>query len=409
MVRAIRSLLIVMFILQACLSLFNVGYWGQHLAAQSHCSQAKIAEILADATPAKPSVAVNCHAVLDHHRISKKLIFEGVEASGITFNCNGSIIRPSQKRGPADAIVIRSKKNVDGSWARPKNVVIKNCRVFGSIRVYGMGMNGEAIDVRASSRSLGHTQRAQLAAPKHIVFDNVKIVADGRIPLYLAPGVTESHFVHSEISGTGLSVAIYLDAESANNHIQDNDIHLTTTRREQIAVDGSASNKIIGNRFSHLRNGGIYIYRNCGEGGTIRHQQPRFNHLINNIFNYDTYKRRKKAIFVGSRNTLFRRLLRFFKIGFCHLDAGYRFGSSKSNRDFARENVVIDNQIVNRRVKNAIRNKDRRNVYQLNRRVKQAIIHESGCYLVTGNTKTFLKHGDTLMLYRCDDGLLGDR
>jgi hypothetical protein len=46
------------------------------------------------------------------------------------------------------------------------NVTIKRCKINGSIRTIGLGHNGEAPGVKASSITLGHTARAQAAAPK---------------------------------------------------------------------------------------------------------------------------------------------------------------------------------------------------------------------------------------------------
>jgi hypothetical protein len=49
------------------------------------------------------------------------------------------------------------------------DVTIKRCKINGSIRTIGLGHNGEAPGVKASSTTLGHTARAQAAAPKNTV------------------------------------------------------------------------------------------------------------------------------------------------------------------------------------------------------------------------------------------------
>ena len=41
-------------------------------------------------------------------------------------------------------------------------------------------------------------------------------------------------------------------------------IDADTEKRELIAINGSAYNQIIDNRFSRLDKGRIYLYRNCG-------------------------------------------------------------------------------------------------------------------------------------------------
>jgi parallel beta-helix repeat protein len=134
----------------------------------------------------------------------------------------------------------------------------------------------------------------------------------------------------STIKGRSDSVALYLDAESGFNIIRNNTFDITGASREIIAVDGSANNQLLTNTIKQASNGGIYLYRNCGEGGTVRHQAPQSNliagNTINNIGGY--------GIWLGSRNG--GRL-------YCKDDAGFPFGSSKNDGDFADNNTVRDN------------------------------------------------------------------
>jgi hypothetical protein len=210
------------------------------------------------------------------------------------------------------------------------NITIRRCNINGSIRTVGLGHNGEAPGVKASSTRLGHTERAQAAAPKNTVLFAVTITGHGRIPLYLGPGTTRLTIYDSTIKGRSNSVALYLDAESGFNIIRNNTFDIVSASREIIAVDGSANNQLLTNTIKQAPNGGIYFYRNCGEGGTVRHQAPQ-NNLIagNTINNTGGY-----GIWLGSRNG--GRL-------YCKDDAGFPFGSSKDNGDFADNNTVKNN------------------------------------------------------------------
>ena len=209
------------------------------------------------------------------------------------------------------------------------DITIKRCKINGSIRTIGLGHNGEAPGVKASSTTLGHTARAQAAAPKNTVLYAVTITGHGRIPLYLGPGTTRLTMSDSTIKGRSDSVALYLDAESGHNIFRNNTFALTSSSREVIAVDGSADNQLLGNTIS-ASNGGIYLYRNCGEGGTVRHQPPQNNFIAGNtIDNTGGY-----GIWLGSRNGG-----RFY----CNDDAGFPFGSSQDDGDFADDNIVRDN------------------------------------------------------------------
>jgi hypothetical protein len=101
-----------------------------------------------------------------------------------------------------------------------------------------------------------------------------------------------------------------------------------------MAVDGSATNAIVGNRFLQVDYGGIYLYRNCGEGGTVRHQTPQGNVIENNFFNMTDLRSGSYGVWLGSRQG---------RRSYCEDDAGYPFGSSIDNHDFADHNTVRGN------------------------------------------------------------------
>lgn len=299
------------------------------------CSTAQIDNILAPATAQNHSVEVACSAKLPKNRpISKRLYFSGSQASNVQFDCNGNTISPTHISG-GDSIVIRSLEQ-NGAWSRPENVALQSCRVHGSVRILGMGANGEAEKVKQSSQQTGHTERAQAAAPSQIRLQNMTIMGQNRVPLYLAPGVNGVTVSGSRITGNSSSVAVYLDAESGNNTFINNTIDTQTASRELIAIDGSANNTFSRNRFSSLNRGGIYFYRNCGEGGTIRHQTPSGNTISDNVFFYRKYNGKLPAVWLGARNGNRK---------YCEADSGFGFGSSADNRDFADNNVIENNKI----------------------------------------------------------------
>ena len=223
-----------------------------------------------------------------------------------------------------------------------RNVTIKNCKLKGSIRVLGLGMNGEDENVKNSSYKAGHTERAQAAAPSNVLLSNLTIEGVQRIPLYLAPGVTKVTIENSKFIGNTVSTVIYLDAESAYNTIRNNTFNMEgnfTLKqfrvREVIAVDGSAHNQITGNTFEKAVGGGVYLYRNCGEGGTVRHQSPQYNVIENNNFNLSGLNWGNYGIWLGSRNG---------NRNYCSADDGHKFGSSIDNGDFADFNMVKGNK-----------------------------------------------------------------
>lgn len=346
-----------------------------------------MAEILAPADDSTPSVKINCRAVLPKGTyISKKIIIEGEVASGALLDCQGGKIIPLTSKGPKYTVSIRSVLNKDGSFSRPSDVTVKNCQISGSLRVYGMAAVASE-ELRQSSYSLGHTKRSQDAAPIRTTLFNLTISGTGSTPIYLSPGVTYTTLENSDIKGKASSVAIYLDAESAHNTIKNNKIHVDTLSREQMAIDGSAHNKIINNYFSGLSTGGIFLYRNCGERGVVRHQTPQHNQIINNVFYYDKYNGPLPAIWLGSRNNFWYKVKNFFGGGYCEEDDGYNFGSSKSNNDYAHYNVVAENQFYKRSLNSVINDQNGNNYILQNSTVASSndvVKRRAGCFVHLG-------------------------
>lgn len=356
------------------------------------CSAAKVTEVLAAATPERPNVRVACSLSLPMGaNITKKILIEGAAASGTHVRCNGATL--------GNGVVIRSLKQVDAvtgapSWLRPTDVVVQDCTIYGQVHVYGMAPNGEGVDLRDSSRSTGHTQRAQVAAPTRITLAGLDLIASGSIPLYVGPGVTSLTLVDSELSGQSNSVAIYFDAESASNAVMRNYIHTATLHtltnsREVLALDGSAYNRIVGNTFSALNNGGIYLYRNCGEGGTIRHQTAAWNQIVNNIFYYNQYDGTLPAVWVASRNG---------NRSYCGLDAGYPLGSSSDDRDLAQHTVIAENRFYKFAPASMIRLGNTLPQYIFgNETATTSAARPSGCFVP--NQLRFLNHNESAALF----------
>jgi len=258
----------------------------------------------------------------------EKYTLEGSGENGRIIDLQGGWLN----EGKLTEMVICSKEAEKG-WDVPEKITIRNGRIRGSIRIFGLGVNGEAPKVRESSHREGHTARAQSAAPRAILLEDLKIEADHRIPLYLGPGVTGVTVRNCTFTGWSVSTAVYLDAESGGNRIEGCTFDVRSGR-EVMAVDGSATNTIFGNRFLQVDYGGIYLYRNCGEGGTVRHQTPRGNVIENNFFNMRDLSSGSYGVWLGSRKG---------RRSYCEDDIGYPFGSSIDNRDFADQNTLRGN------------------------------------------------------------------
>lgn len=300
-------------------------------AQAATCSPDKIQEIVEPASKQNPIVQIDCSVTLPKGaQVSKQLLFAGQQASGSVLDCGGAVI---QALFTAPTVLITSLLK-NGVWDVPQNIQIRNCKLKGSLRIHGMAANGQGEYLRESSIHEGHTARAQQAAPHHIVLDHVKINSKSNM-LYIAPGVHYITVKNSSFTGKSRSSAIYMDAESANNTIENNTFNIQS-RAQPIAIDGSAYNMIRGNTFINPTKGAIFLYRNCGEAGTIRHQTPSNNQIISNRFEL-TDTSTAPMIWVASRNGHKK---------YCDLDKGYPFGSSITNDDLAQNNVIADNVFI---------------------------------------------------------------
>jgi len=416
--------------------------------AERDCGGEMRARVLAPVSPASKSIELDCSLRLAGTDIvTKQLVFKGAKSSGITLDCDGATLRAAPGADAGTRLSVLSSAPAtqagDDKWTPAENILIKNCVIEGAVRVRGMAANGEDKTLTASSRREGHSGRVRANAPSGIVFSRNKFIGQGTIPIYFAPGVHDSMILDSQIGGHSNSVAIYLDAESGDNTIKGNRISTETTLkqstsdkarnalyslfnrargesnapslsgRELIAIDGSARNRIINNHFSNLDNGGIFLYRNCGEGGNIRHQTPNGNEIVNNVFYYDKFNGRIPAIWLASRNG---------NRSYCALDQGYPLGSSMSDLDHASENVVAWNQFHKFEPGQIIRDQGERNHVAENSKIAQPINRKAGCFFKDGQPSRFLADQAIVLTtmnaglatcsvreHRCEDGVVSTR
>jgi parallel beta-helix repeat protein len=286
-----------------------------------------------------PPISINCDVISDKPLTIKRDLL--IQKDNITVDCN---------KGSTTNVIIQSPL-INNQFKPVKNVTIKNCSLS-NIRVTGIGLNGQSKNNLDDSRiNPNHTKYAQSVAPNNITISNNKFTTDG-IKIYLGPGINNVTIENNTILGSSDSVGIYLDAESGFNTIRNNTIAVKTKSREQIALDGSAYNLISNNNFSNLSNGGIFLYRNCGEGGAIRFQTPSFNRIENNNFTYNSCSSFtcKPGIWVSSRMRKYIKLVNPFKgiwHDFCDEDKGYHPNlntSSTNDNDNASDNIIINNE-----------------------------------------------------------------
>ena len=360
------------------------------------CDDAIKNRLLQEATAADYSVPINCTLNLDANDVVRKqMALAGSESSGVVINCNGATLdvpNLHQWDWKAAPIIIHSLEKVNPEsggayWDPPESISISDCTVIGGIRIFGMAPNGEGRKLTESSKSSSHTEGARAAAPRNMSLRSVNLQGNGKtIPLYISPGTSRVSVLYSTIyspSGT----AIYLDTESTENLFYGNIVsHAKDTGKNVINIDGSSHNKFINNYFSGLNDGGIYFYRNCGEGGTIRHSTPSYNHIINNVFYYRKYDGDNPSIYLGSRHKDKDRRRTY--CGDDKFDGVFPYGSAVSDFDHATHNVIHQNQVIKGKFnfnRNFVRSRswsvNHSNVIVDNESVDRTQEREANCYV----------------------------
>ncbi|WP_338765922.1 NosD domain-containing protein [Massilia sp. METH4] len=310
------------------------------------CSPVTYAALTAPARANEKPFDLSCSVTLEKgDNIYRRLRLAGPSASRVLIDCNGGaigydgMVAELRRRGGAELspFAVPTVKIVSlregATWSPPVDIVIRRCTIYGATQIMGM----EGSQLLSPSREKNFTSIAQKNAPGRITIADSALVSYWHVPLYIGAGANEVTLVHSEVKGVG-DLGIYLDHESARNRIIGNTFTIRP-KREMIAVDGSAYNVISGNRIQLSEHDGVYLYRNCGENGVVRHQTPSNNRVMDNTFVIPEGSKLQPVV-VNSRSAAAK------KQAYCHLDDGFPFGSSKDDNDNGVANTVENNRVI---------------------------------------------------------------
>ena len=247
-----------------------------------------------------------------------------ISQSNTHLNCNGATL----EGGGIRAVGIQ----IDGRKKRIENVTVENCKVQ-NFRNRGISIaSGFRIREFSSDRQSNYN-----VAPRNIQIEGVTVLGSGRGGVYFDSYVTDSKLSNSTVQGSG-KVGVYLEQgtqriQILNNTIQGNG---TEGRREGLAIDSSAHNTVMGNRFIGNAGGGVFIYKNCSENfssgkSAIRWQSSDFNMIKGN-----TFAGERVGVWIASRQS---KDLRKWDCGDPAVDQDGRF-----YEDHANSNVVEDNE-----------------------------------------------------------------
>ncbi|MCW2457476.1 UNVERIFIED_ORG: parallel beta-helix repeat protein [Rahnella aquatilis] len=223
-----------------------------------------------------------------------------------------------------------------GKGKRINNVVVKNCIIKNFTNSGVRIASGVAIsDLVKNSRSSNYNN-----SPNNITLDNIEVTNSGRDGIFVDSYSSAVTIMNSKITDSQM-VGIYLEHSSRDNRIFNNiiarngDNYGKSDKREGIAVDSSANNLIIGNKFIRNAAGGVFLYKNCGEASHTKNAITRWQHSDNNIIKNNYFQNENIGIWVASRQS---KNLSRLDCGDSPID-----NDKKYYRDFADNNTIDGN------------------------------------------------------------------
>lgn len=240
--------------------------------------------------------------------------------SGTHLNCNGAELdgQGTIKTG----VLIRA------STGEINDVSVKNCVIRNFIGAGLMVAVGEGEKSRNDQ------------SPTKVHLDNVTIVDTNGVGLNFNSYVKGVLVTNSKIQGS-LGPGIYFSQSSAANIVKNSIIANNGWRpgmkgREGIAIDSSANNIIANNKIMGNGEGGIFIYKNCGEHfssgkSVVRWQHSNKNQIVDNVFSDE-----KKGVWIASRQS---KNLKKWDCGDQPVDAKSKFYNDYADYNTVRGNV----------------------------------------------------------------------
>jgi len=224
-----------------------------------------------------------------------------ISESGTHLDCKGATLDGRGERGVGVMI--------DGRKKRIQNVTVENCRIQ-NFKNRGVNItSGIRIKDFSSDRDANYAK-----APINIVINsNSTVVDSGKVGVYLEQATQRIKIVNNVIKGNG--------AEG---------------RREGLAIDSSAHNTVMGNKFVSNAGGGIFIYKNCGESfssgkSALRWQSSDFNVISSNIFEGE-----RIGVWIASRQS---KDLSKWDCGDPTVSQDGRFYEDRANRNVVEDNI----------------------------------------------------------------------
>ncbi len=292
-----------------------LGAFGAALALMAALGACRLAPPIAGSVLIGCDQASNQVTVTANAHLDPNCVYTGgfvITASHTTFDCQGATIHSDTPSGVG--ITISAPVGTD-----LVDVTVRNCHVEGflnSLKVTRPGFRelpagGEYQDdlhgivVTDSSFTASHGVGVYVDGYVTGVTITHDVITDaGSSGIYLETGSRGSTVTHTVLAHNG-----YIENGPAGQpfSFQGLDLWFWGVGREGISVDGSYENTISDNVFAENSNGGVLLYKNCGEYPDRSRYFPRRYHADDNLITGNDFIDERNGVWVGSRmaeNTL---------------------------------------------------------------------------------------------------------
>lgn len=254
-----------------------------------------------------------------------------IVAGDVVLDCRRSVI---DARGRPYAIVVGGRHSL-------ANVSVRNCTVKNAeTGIYVGLLEPDALKAGRHSR-----ETLYRITPHRVSIERSSVEDSRSVGIYVDDYASEVRVVDTRIHGSG-SAGVYLEHSSRENEITGSLItgngygkfprlRFGAAKREGIAVDSSAHNRIVDNRISGNAAGGIFLYKNCHEHArSDPHSVPRWQHANHNLIRDNHLEQERVGVWLAARQS---RDLGSWDCG----DPSYL--EARYFPDYAQHNVVTGN------------------------------------------------------------------
>ena len=292
-----------------------------------------------------------------------------IKKSDVLLDCNNAILNSTGFSSKKKDFEQYTQNEAPLDWAFKiyasdekilENIEVRNCQIKNYID--GVRIQTNLDDYTKKQLKFGgdnktFEDRLRSIAPQNIKLSNLIITDSHKHGIYIDRYVNNVSIKNGEVNNSGNS-GIYLESGTQNVSVENIKLEhngfsyydkanriswprFGILRREAIAVDSSANNKITNNLFKNNGYGAVFLYKNCYEHYTDSAQLPRLQHADNNQISNNQFLSEKYGVWVASRQS---RDLASFE---CGDSLVYSWFLLKFYEDYAENNTIQENLFDN--------------------------------------------------------------